>query len=206
MRTSWSFKNISGNLNALNTVSEVDIRPGLFLDWLFFYSTSCIRFPSGFYRNCLIMCQHQSAAAVLSSYFLPLRFRCFMFTQLESWHRFVSNICLLFSIPLSLLYPPLLFSLSPLFYPNWRLKREFHILAASNDERPLISVYPCRWCKAAATWDSSIFFYVVPLLSRSSPSLLYAGPQPKTTWNTKYIGLWYDKHLLWSVVCEVGCK
>lgn len=69
-----------------------------------------------------------------------------------------------FSIPPSA--PP------SVFCPNWRLKREFYILATSNDERPLITVYPCRWWTAAATWDTStvylfFFFYV------SSLSLLF---------------------------------
>lgn len=49
-----------------------------------------------------------------------------------------------FPLPLSI---PL-FTLS-VCCPNWRMKSQFYILPASNDERPLISVYPCRWCTSA---------------------------------------------------------
>lgn len=95
-------------------------------------------------------------------------------------------------------------SLPSVFCPNWRLKREFYILAASNDERPLITVYPCRWCTAVATWDTSISFYVVPLFLVFHASVYCLTDSPRR--NIKHIGLWYDTHFLWSVVCEVSCK
>lgn len=89
-------------------------------------------------------------------------------------HRRVIVFCFLFSVvrtslSFSVVLDPSVCSPS-VFCPNWRLKREFYILATSNDERPLITVYPCRWWTAAATWDTStvyLFFYV------SSLSLLF---------------------------------
>lgn len=106
----------------------------------------------------------------------------FSYIYLESWHTFdfVLNICSLFlstSIPLSpSVLSLVLFSLFPsVFCPNWRLNREFYILAASNDERPLITVYPCRWYTAVATWDTFISFLCFSslLVSPVFPSLLY---------------------------------
>lgn len=155
------------------------------------------------------MCHHHlvitfSTASLFRIYLES--WRTFDFVQTFSLFSFPSPPCVFFlSLPL--------FSLSPVFCPNWRLKREFYILAASDDERPLITVYPCRWCTAVATWDTSISFYVFLLFlffmcpsSLSSQSLLYIVSVPNKTWNQKYIRLWYDKHLLWSVVCEAGCK
>lgn len=68
------------------------------------------------------------------------------------------NICPFF--PFRSFHPLFVPPLPSVFRPNWRLKREFYILPASNDEGPLISVYPCRWNAAAATWDTSISFHV----------------------------------------------
>ena len=52
-----------------------------------------------------------------------------------------------------------------------------------------------------------IVFILVVLLVFSFPVLaLYITLQPEKTWNTNCIGLQYDKHLLWSVVYEAGCK
>lgn len=85
------------------------------------------------------------------------------------------------------------------FCPNWRLKREFYILAASDDERPLITVYPCRWYTAAATWDTFLSFHV----SLSLSSCLW-GPCPRCILSLsikKSQSIWTD-----VLFVERGCK
>lgn len=128
------------------------------------------QFSIGYYSNRLIMRQRQSVTIVPSSFSLPLH----LFSSSFQIYRVVTHLwlCLkhlsFFSSPppplsSSCFVPPSVLPLPSVFCPNWRLKREFYILAASNDERPLITVYPCRWCTAVAIWDPSISFYVFPL-------------------------------------------
>lgn len=101
---------------------------------------------------------------------LILSFSCFLLFHIYLW------LCIK-HLPISLpLYshfftPP--FPLSPLYSVLIEGWIEFYILAASDNERPLITVYPRRWYTAVATWDTLVSFYVFFL---SPPAFVCASP------------------------------
>lgn len=73
-----------------------------------------------------------------------------------------------------------------------------YMKAASNDERPLITVYPCRWCTAVSMWDAPVSFFF--LYFELSPALHIA----KKTQNTDHIrrGLTRTNLMKQAVNCE----
>lgn len=68
-----------------------------------------------------------------------------------------------------------------------------YMKAASNDERPLITVYPCRWCAAVSMWDTPVSFF---LIFQAQPCSAHCQE------DTKHRSYW--THL--SKSDEAGCK
>ncbi len=161
-------------------MSEVVIRLVLFLEQVdFFCSPSCISSALGLTAILVLWCISANLPRQSCHHFLFL-FVCDPPCSLTSsrdttlFQTFALFVC---SIPLSPSFVSLpLFSVSPRFCPNWRLKREFFIFWQHQMMRSLWSVFTPAGAAQRQQHEMHLYLFMLfPSFSFSSLSQLHTG-------------------------------